>query len=105
MGKWFVGGLASLCLSLVAGCGGENPGEYGLEETRGVVERQMAGQGIDVTTIDLAPKAGGAGFTGTAIDRDGQNYTVDVVQRAESKRLDFTATGDRGDIVEGFAAP
>ena len=96
--------LSAILLSAVAGCGGDNPGEYDAAKVQGGIERTMQTEGITVTTLDLAPKPAGPGFTGTAIDQDGQSYDIDVIQRPEASRLDFTAKGDRGDIIEGKAA-
>lgn len=87
--------LALAQLSLV-GCGGlANPGEWTETEIEANIKEKMGLEAIDVT-----PAA--EGYTGTAKNSDGESFEFTIKQDAETKKLQYKATGDRGTVEEGF---
>jgi hypothetical protein len=42
------------------------------------------------------------GFSGTGKASDGETFSFSIKQDAAAKKLQYTATGDRGTIEEGF---
>jgi hypothetical protein len=88
--------LMFLSLLAIPGCGGlANPGTWSEAEIEANIKEKMGLESVDVT-----PSADG--YTGTAKNSEGESFTFTIKQDAASKKLQYTATGDRGTIEEGF---